>query len=124
MIKKLIVAILWIAVCLTISSCGKKTLSDGGLELRTYTYQNSNELVPPASLSLLENNRFSFGFSAQRSYIEFGSYSIDGDTILLTTDDGDFHYAFTITEDGLVFDAVNSSECIWYADFTDGVVFQ
>lgn len=113
--------ILTLSLCLFAVSCGKAPVRD--LELRTYTESASDEPLP-ARLTLLEGNRFEFRFSAASSYLGYGIYQIDDDKLLLTTDDGKFHYTFTIAEDGLVFDAVNSSENIWFGDFTDGSVFQ
>ena len=123
--KKGIAVFLAAAMALPAGSCKSSAPSEGALDLepRIYTYSESDELIPP-SIQLLEGDRFQFTFSALSSYIAFGSCRADGDTLVLNTDDGDFRYTFKITEDGLVFDAANSSENIWYADFTDGALFQ
>lgn len=120
--KKFIAVILLVALCITISSCGKAD-SEKDLELREYIFQESEDVIP-ASIMLMEDNKFQFIFSGISSYIGIGSYIIDGDRLILTTDDGDYHYTFNITDDGLVFDAEASSENIWSGDFTDGSVFR
>lgn len=122
MMKRLIAVMLLIVLCITISACAEKS-SDKGLELRKYSFQESDDIVP-ASVTLMEDNKFQFIFSAMSSYICMGSYSVDGDKLLLNADEGGFYYTFNITADGLVFDAENSSDNLWFADFTDGSVFR
>lgn len=125
--KKLIIVLFLVILAIT-AAAGQKTaqesaLSDKVLECRTYTYQDSNNPVPP-SISLEENHKFTFVFSAISSYLGAGTYRMDCDTLELNTDDGKYHYTFKIAEDTLVFDAENSSEVIGFADFADGAVFQ
>lgn len=123
MIKRIIAVMLLIVLCITISACAGKPSSDNVLELREYVFQESDDIVP-ASLTLMEDNKFEFVYSTLSSYICMGSYNVDGDKLLLNADEGGFYYTFNITADGLVFDAENSSDNIWFADFTDGSVFR
>lgn len=90
---------------------------------RVYVYRDS-ENVLPASFTLYEDNTFTFTFSAVSSYIGVGTYRIENDQLILTTDDGNFVYTFTAGDDGYIFDAENSSDMIWFADFQDGSVFR
>lgn len=90
---------------------------------RVYSYRDSEQLAAP-SFTLQEDGTFTFHFSALSSYIGHGSYQLDENVLILTTDDGDFSYQFDIVEEGFAFDAEHSSEQIWYADFSDGAVFR
>lgn len=82
-----------------------------------------NELDPSdqSTVSLFEDGQFSFILSAISSYMGFGKYTIDGDTLLLEPYDGG-RYTFTIVEDGIIFDAENSSY-IGFGQFEDGDKF-
>ena len=58
-----------------------------------------------------------------------GTYTVDGDTLVLHTDDGEYTYTFTVEkdEDGirrLIFDAENSSDFLHFGEFGDGAVFE
>lgn len=96
---------------------------DARLPLQTYIYEKSSEVVKP-SVTLDENGKFTFVFSAISSYIGRGSYEIDGNQLLLKTDDSNenYHYLFDIENNMLVFDADNSSSMIWFANLPDGAV--
>lgn len=96
--------------------------SDTDLELKVYTCADSKNPIPP-HLELLEDNRFLFTFSSLSSYLGYGTYQINGDTLVLSTDDGKYQYAFQIHKNTLIFDAEHSSEEIWFGDFGDGAVF-
>ena len=123
--KRAWLALLAVALCMVISGCGE----EGSFEAvgqRVYTYEDSNDIIPP-SVVLMEHHRFQFTFSAVSSFIGWGTYCIDGDTLVLNTDDEMYQYTFKIVEDEggyLVFDADNSSETIHFADFKDGAVFK
>ena len=72
---------------------------------------------------LEEGNRFLFTFSAESSYVGVGTYEINGDKLILRTDDGAVYFFFA-DGDGYVFDAENSSGFRWGADFENGSVFR
>lgn len=97
------------------------TTSDSEV-LAAYTYKDSKGAMAP-SVTLYEDGEFTFFFSAYSSYIGYGIYKMDEDTLTLRTDDGRFLYTFVIVEDTLVFDGENSSEALWYSNITDGSVF-
>lgn len=119
-------------VCLFISvallagvliGCGNRTQAKLPEGTRVYSLRDSSDLMPP-SITLEENGQFTFVFSALSSYIGRGSYEIRDERVVLNTDDGDFHYTFDMTDEGLVFDAEGSSANTWYADIPDGAVFK
>lgn len=61
-------------------------------------------------LTLTYADRFSFGYDMLNSYLSIGTYKVVDDRYILTTDDNKYKYEFKKTEDGLIFDAANSSE--------------
>ncbi len=87
---------------------------------RTYHYYLSPELFAP-SLVLREDGTGSFSYSMFSSYINFGTYKNNGETIVLTTQDMRFQYTFIIDGDKLIFDAKNSSEIPKYRYSENGV---
>lgn len=93
-----------------------------GNRLRKYVYQGSEDVVP-ANFVLEEGNRFLFTFSAESSYVGVGTYEINGDKLILRTNDGAVYFFFA-DGDGYVFDAENSSGFRWGADFENGSVFR
>ncbi len=74
----------------------------------TYVYTGSVDPIDP-SISLFSDGTFSFGYSAFSSYLPFGTYTLDADTLTLKTGDGLYTYVFTVLEDGFAFDATRSS---------------
>ncbi len=61
-------------------------------------------------------------FSPISSYIGHGEYTETDGRLVLNTDDGNFTYAFDVTEDGIMFDGGSSSEFTWYSNLSDGDV--
>lgn len=114
-----------LSLLITATACEKK-VTIKALEQRTYVYEDSDDIIKP-NVTLKADNRFQFNFSPLSSYIGFGTYSLDGNTLVLHTDDDNYRYTFKIVEGKstcLVFDAEDSSENIHFADFSDGSVFK
>lgn len=103
-----------------LAGCAKENTP---LALGTYTYQGSAPFAQ-SSVRLEEDQTFTFIFSLTSSYFCVGGYEIDGDRLLLKTQDGAYAYAFDIVGETLVFDAEHSSENTWYSEISDGAVFQ
>lgn len=77
-----------------------------------------------AGVSLMpQSGRFSFSASLLSSYLGVGSYEEQDHLLLMTTDDGLYHYAFRREGEALVFVAEQSSE-LGISCFGDGAVFQ
>lgn len=93
------------------------------LPLRTYMFAESEDVIKP-SVTLEDQNKFSFTFSALSSYIASGTYEMNGDHLLLKTDDGRYQYLFVIQDKAIVYDAKNSSSLPWYVDIPDGAIFK
>ena len=106
-----------------LTGCGSKTKAKLTESPRIYSLRDSEDIMPP-SITLEEDGQFTFVFSALSSYIGRGSYEIKENRLVLNTDDGDFCYIFDMTDEGLVFDAEESSENTWYADLEDGAIFK
>lgn len=62
-------------------------------------------------LSLGEDNTFSLGYDVASSYLPYGHYKLKDNILTAVTDDGKYHYQFTLSADGdLIFDAEQSSD--------------
>lgn len=81
-------------------------------------------LVP--TLRFYKDQGFSFTWSVLSSYYAFGTYEIQGQDVILQTDDGAYEYVFRAEGDSLIFDQERSSEVKTYEgdlEVTDGAVF-
>ena len=119
MLKKFISILILLTVCATHSACApNKDLKSG-----EYVCKDSEEPVMFARLQLSEDGQFLLIPSMLSSFHGAGSYNIHGDMLLLDCFD-DNQYTFIITDEGLVFDAENSSGNMGSpAGFSDGSVF-
>ena len=119
--KKLLCFLLAVTLLVTLIGCTKK---DGDLELRTYSYGSKSDPTSQSSITFHEDKKFTFIFSPLSSYIGEGTYVLNGNSLLLKTDDGKYHYTFKIVDNTLVFDAKKSSDMIWFAKFSNGSIFK
>lgn len=119
---KKVVCFLSIVLLGLLAGCGSKTEAKLQEGTRVYSLRDSTETVKP-TITLEDDGQFTFVFSALSSYIGRGSYAIEDSRLRLETEDGNFHYAFDMTGQGLVFLAGQSSENTWYAEISDGAVF-
>ena len=78
-------------------------------KIRSYTYDLSPDPMP-ATLNLSGDGTANFTYSALSSYLNIGTYTNDGEKIVMTTDDNLYHFTFIIDGEKLIFDAKNSSE--------------
>jgi len=115
------VAAVVLLLVLLVGCSGK---SSTGLQIRQYLFEESADAFKP-SVTLYEDNKFSFMYSALSSYIPTGSYEIDQDSLILKPDDGMSNkYVFEITDGALVFKAEESTEIPQFASVPDGAVFK
>ena len=117
---KKIIAILSIiaaaAICAAIlCSCSQQKLTG------TYSFGDDGN---QSSITLNEDGTFEFMFSPISSYLGIGKFTYADDKVTLETSDGQYHYVFRVTEDGLVFDEDASSDMLWFGEFTDGALFE
>ena len=89
--------------------------------IRVYAYRDSENIMLP-SVTLYEDNTFTFSFSTVSSYIGIGTYTVEDDVLTLNTDDGNYTYTFIMKDDTLIFDAERSSKTLWYSGLKDGAV--
>ena len=114
--KKYLLIAATILLCAAIlCSCNNKSLSG------TYTF---GEGVHSAEVTLNEDGSFEFVFSPISSYLGIGKFTISGDRLTLRTSDGQYHYVFRITDNGIEFDADASSDILWFGEFADGSLFK
>ena len=91
-----------------------------GLRSGVYVFYPDGEIYygTGACVELMEHDKFSISFAIWSGYEGTGKYKVSGDTLLL--DAGEYHYAFKIVEEGLMFDAENSSTMLWGSEISDG----
>ncbi len=98
-----------------------------GLPVRCYVFEQSDEVLKP-TVTLEENNRFSFMYSGLSSYLPRGTYEIDQNKLILRAEDaiGDsvIQYVFEINDDTLIFQAKQSTIIPSFASLPDGAVFK
>lgn len=73
-----------------------------------------------------QTGTFSFCYSMLSSYLPYGAYTLEDDTLTLRTDDGKYTYVFAVQDGALVFDASQSDEVPAFKGETplaDGAVF-
>jgi hypothetical protein len=93
---------------------------------RVYIHEESDDVFKP-SITLFDDHKCSFTFSALSSYLGIGTYTIEDDFFVLNTDDGLYTYTFKIEGedmDRLIFVADKSSDYIHQGQFEDGSVFE
>ena len=123
--KKLLLSVLILPVLfcvLTGCSNGSKTVNES-VSIGVYVMEESEEPLKP-SVSLEEGNRFTFTYSVLSSYIAVGTYEVNGDKLVLKTDDDKYKYVFRVEDGSLIFCAEESSEIPSYAYVPDGAVFK
>lgn len=101
--KKLIccsMLLIFVLLC----GCSSNTLSVGN-----YVLKNTDEPISPYVL-LKEDNKFVFMYSSLSSNLPQGTYSIDKNKLILTTDDNKYTYVFKISDKTIIFIADKSSE--------------
>ena len=120
--KIFIIAIMILA--LSLAGCAKE--KDTKLQVGTYILESAEDPSFAPSIVLKAGGLFTFPFSSVSSYLPMGSWSVDGDELILKTDDGKNVYIFIIDEATLTFDGDNSSEIPKYSHFDsvdDGDIF-
>lgn len=103
--KKSLISVL--ALCfIFLCGCGEKNIS---IKVGNYVYTKSNDPLKP-TLTLSDDNKFSFSYSALSSYYPQGTYIVDEDELVCITDDKEKKYVFEIEKNGLLkFDKDDSS---------------
>lgn len=116
--KKLAFLIVWLIL---IFACGCSNDNFSTLEIGKYVIEHSEEVEVPYIL-LEENKRFVFMYSLLSSYLPEGTYSIDGNKLILTTDDEtESIYVFLIKKNKIVFVASESTDIPSYQFSSKGV---
>ena len=77
--------------------------------IRTYVLEHSEFPFTSAYLNLLEDNKFSFMLNPLSSFFPMGTYSVQGNRLILTVGD-EIAYVFSIEGDILIFIADESWE--------------
>ena len=90
----------------------------------SYYYPVEDEMlsISPPSITLSTDGTFTYYWHPLSSYIGYGEYKVEGDTLILKTSDGKFQYCFTMDGENLVFHKENSSST-GLAKIPDAAVF-
>ena len=100
----------------------KGTITDEKPEY-IYTYEDSSQDIFKPHFMLYKDGRFVFNFSPLSSFYAVGTYTHQGNHLILTTDDGKYTYRFIKNNGSLIFDGEYSSEQRFYSDLVDRAVF-
>lgn len=128
-VKKLtIIASVVLVACVIVGALvfifGKTSYEKASFDGRTYTFGGLGDIDNYTSVTF-GDGKFTMMFSFLSSYIGFGDYSVNGDVLTLSTDDGNYAYSFHIKDGGnkLVFSDDGSSEMVWGSKMRDGSEF-
>jgi hypothetical protein len=120
-LKKLIFCTL-VILCTLFCGCSSQNLES--LTLGKYQLENASGVTAP--YVLLEGNKFIFQYSVASSYFNRGTYKIEDNTLILTTEDEAYTYVFQIDNEKLCFNLKSSSKLTEYKGETpieDGAKF-
>ncbi len=122
-IKKVLCGVL-AAGMLFLPSCGAPEVIES---VGIYSYYEAETLMDGdvPRFTLLEDGTYSFHYALHSSFFGFGTYVIDGNTLVLTQgleSDG-VEYRFEKKGDSYVFDAKNSAAMYPLVEIPDGAVF-
>ena len=103
---------LGITACTTEPAPEEVTLPLGAY---TITGDEADILMAP-TLTLMADNQATLVSSPFSSYLGMGTYEIEGNSLVLTTGDGENVYVFSISSGELLFEAEKSSAMNFYAE--------
>lgn len=113
------------AILLLCALCACAAPKTEGISPAKYVYEDAEGVVKPYVL-LKGNNEYLFEYSMLSSYLNIGTYKVENDTLILTTDDGEYTYTFHIKNGNLFFDLEASSKITVYkgeSPIVDGAEF-
>ena len=87
-----------------------------------YLFRDSSDVIKPC-VTLFDNGRFHFTFSALSSYIGMGEYTEKNGKLILNTYDN-YSYVFEITDNGIVFREKESTTGSNMWEITEGTFFE
>lgn len=82
----------------------------------TYTQITATSSIFARSVHLYDNGTFSLFVSQYSSFVEYGTFSYEGDLLILLSDDGERRYVFEINSDHITF---KRNESVVYRLFTE-----
>lgn len=112
----------WIVVvavlaCVAVPVCFMTQQKASALERDVHSLAGKYEMMVPEGslyapeLTLDGKGEFTFFYDPVSSYFSYGSYELSGTVLTAVTDDGAYHYQFTLTDSGeLVFNEGQSSK--------------
>ncbi|NLB19341.1 MAG: M56 family metallopeptidase [Clostridium sp.] len=108
------------------SEVGYTPFKKDGLPLKEYVMKTEENTTIAPMLTLTDNGEFQFTYNIAMSYLNFGQYTIDGDTFTLVTENDDRTFVFRKEGNTLIFNGKESFDCILAngKQLKDGAVFE
>jgi hypothetical protein len=115
--KRILLLLIFLAL-LCAAACGRGESDLAG----HYRAEGGGEAALRPSFSLNQDGTFSYSPSMISSYMGVGRYTAERDRVTLVFSEGQEAAVFSVTDDGLLFEADASSENV-LGDVEDGTVF-
>lgn len=107
--KKIGVSLSMVLILLFLTACNSNnvviTVKDG-----TYVLEQTETKAVALPKITISNDDISFTYDDLSSYLPYGTYTIEGDILTMTTTDGKYKYLFQVKGDKLSFQKDGSSE--------------
>lgn len=97
----------FLIIALVSVGCGRN--SDKTLPIGTYEAVEHNQPMAP-SIVLKEDSECIFNYSVLSSYLPMGTYKIENDDLIMSTEDGEYIYTFNIEDGNPVFNKEKSAD--------------
>lgn len=104
--RKTVLAILALS-CVLLSGCLSKDKATA-LPNGKYLLDGNTDIITPYVL-ILDNNNFEFYYSVYSSYFAHGTYEIEADKLIMTTEDGKYVFVFQIKDGKIYYNLKQSS---------------
>ncbi len=107
---KKVTNILVIAVVILMLTACNSNESVSTVKNGTYVFEQAGTEVLVSPSVTISNKEISFTYDALSSYYAVGAYTINGDLLTMSTNDGEYKYVFLIDGDSLIFRKDESSD--------------
>lgn len=109
MVKRIGVSLIMVLILLFLTACNSSnvviSVKDG-----TYVLEQTETKEIALPNVTISNDNISFSYDYLSSYFPYGTYTIEGDILTMTTTDGKYKYLFQVKGDKLSFQKDGSSE--------------
>ena len=120
--RRLVSALLLLFVLMAAGCSGQPAaVSAGDLADQVYIYEKEG-FGGNFAITLNSDGSMYYSVGLLSSYLGIGTWELDGDTVTLTTDDGNFVHHFAVEDGALVYQAKDSTDFM-YLTVSDGEKF-